>query len=189
MRYVGKTCESLSKRLNKHVYAAKNDLGKCYRICWIKSVLNSGHRPIIQEIVSVEDNWQWWEAFFIKWFREIEPKMTNLTDGGDGPSINDATTEVSCDVCGRVVTRYRNYVANNTHNYCSRPCASAGRTMFKVGVRSGPRAARVHRTCMGCGGSFTVKESSLRNRPCLYCSKPCAFKYGNIGRARKHVRP
>jgi hypothetical protein len=182
VRYVGKTGETLEKRLAKHLYAAKSATGGCYRISWLKSVLNRGDAPGIVTLFECESNWQRWERFWIKWFREIEPKLTNATDGGDGPSDSNSRITLPCDTCGKMVEKYRNYVSKQSNVYCSASCCSKGNHKNGLIPRR-KRAARVTRSCQGCGDSFTVKESSLRNRPCLYCSKPCAYKHGRLGRA------
>ena len=182
---MGKTTEPLNKRLNKHVYAAREGLGRCYRISWLKSLLRQGLTPNIKILFEASDNWQWWESYFIRWFREIEPKLTNLTDGGDGPAIQSTKIEVPCAMCGKVVEKYKNYIKNQKYAYCSVGCGSRGRGKFKTGEGSGPkRKPRFKRTC-ACGSDFYVTESALRNRPCLYCSRPCAFKYGKVGKTKK----
>ena len=92
IRYVGKTVQTLKKRLSGHIHDAKT--AKMSNYCynhnwnWIAKVLSEGSNVIIEEVDSLEINdfedWKWLEKYWISQFKTWGFKLTNLTDGGDG---------------------------------------------------------------------------------------------------------
>ena len=81
VRYVGKTKFSLEKRLKQHL----KEKVKCHRYYWIQSIIKKGKVPIIQIIDEVpEDNWQFWEMYWIEQFKNWGFNLVNSTNGGDG---------------------------------------------------------------------------------------------------------
>lgn len=84
IRYVGKTKNIPRKRLYKHIEECKSDK-PTHKINWIKSLLNKGERPIIEVVDEVpEQEWQFWEEYWISQFRQWGFNLTNLTNGGQG---------------------------------------------------------------------------------------------------------
>lgn len=92
VRYVGKTEQSLSTRLIKHVHDCKRS--KTHRNNWIQSILNQGLRPTISLIdeVSVED-WQIYEKYWISQFRTWGFSLVNGTEGGEAVYSQGQTYE------------------------------------------------------------------------------------------------
>lgn len=83
IRYVGKTNQSLEKRLMDHIYSCKRY--KHHNSCWIKSLLKKNLIPIIQEVDSTNlKDWKWLEIYWISQFKSWGFNLTNMTDGGDG---------------------------------------------------------------------------------------------------------
>lgn len=83
VRYVGKTVQKLANRLSFHISFAKT--GKNHKSCWIRSLLSSGLRPIIQNIETVlgSDGWEDREKYWISYYNK-DNRLTNMTLGGDG---------------------------------------------------------------------------------------------------------
>ena len=89
IRYVGKTNGSLKKRLSGHITLAKinseKKYGHNYTSNWINKELGSGNYIIIEELdLTIQDNWEYLERYWISQFKSWGFKLTNLTDGGDG---------------------------------------------------------------------------------------------------------
>lgn len=84
IRYVGKTKNEPRKRLYKHILECKSE-ERSHKINWIKSLLSKGERPIIEVIDEVpEEEWQFWEEYWISQLKSWGFQLTNLTIGGDG---------------------------------------------------------------------------------------------------------
>lgn len=90
-RYIGKTIQTLIRRLRKHLSDAKS--GKeCYRDRWIRSVVERGATIVIREIEihglsSLDDLNPFLssrEKTWIAFGRQQGWRLTNLTDGGEG---------------------------------------------------------------------------------------------------------
>jgi group I intron endonuclease len=90
VKYVGKTTQSLEKRLNGHLHKK----GKSYVTSWIKSLKNKNLKPIIEEIDIVDnDNWSFWEQYYINLFKTWGFKLTNLSCGGESGKNGVKMTE------------------------------------------------------------------------------------------------
>jgi len=86
IRYVGKTKQFLEQRLYAHIIECKTER-KSHKISWIKSLLNKDERPIINIIDEVlEEEWEFWEEYWISQFKSWGFNLTNLTKGGQGGS-------------------------------------------------------------------------------------------------------
>lgn len=84
VRYVGKTT-NLSKRLNRHINESKKSTTS-HKKAWIKGLLKNGLKPkleVIDEILE-NDDWKFWEIYWIEQLRAWGFKLTNETEGGDG---------------------------------------------------------------------------------------------------------
>jgi len=83
IRYVGKTSESLNKRLSRHIQSCEKE--KTRKSNWIKKELKNGNKILIIEIFEVpkNDNWEKWEIYFISEYKKIGHKLTNSTIGGE----------------------------------------------------------------------------------------------------------
>lgn len=82
IRYIGKTIESLEKRLNRHI----GDIKKSnHRVNWIKSLLIKGLKPEIELLEEVHiDDWIVAEKYWINLFRFWGFDLVNSCDGGQG---------------------------------------------------------------------------------------------------------
>lgn len=92
IRYIGKTNQTLKRRLQGHLCDAKkakiNNYTKNHNWNWISKQLEEGNTIIINEVDSMEfsenENWKWLEQYWISQFKCWGFNLTNLTDGGDG---------------------------------------------------------------------------------------------------------
>lgn len=83
IRYVGKTVDKLENRLKGHIYRCK--LEQNHRAYWIKSLIDNGKTPKIEEI----DNCIWTESqqleiYYIKYYKDLGCDLVNSTEGGEG---------------------------------------------------------------------------------------------------------
>ena len=86
IRYVGKT-NNLKIRLKNHVNESKKN-NRCnnHRTNWILSLINKGELPTIEIIDIVDDNnWIFWEIFWISQFKTWGFNLVNSTLGGENP--------------------------------------------------------------------------------------------------------
>ena len=87
VRYIGKTKRKLVDRMYSHTSNYKLEKEKSYKNSWIKSLKNKNLKPIIEELDLVEENnWEFWEQFYINLFKSWGFKLTNMTRGGEGNS-------------------------------------------------------------------------------------------------------
>jgi hypothetical protein len=85
IRYVGKTVQSLEKRLCGHISAAITNKEHNYRSNWIKQLTNNNLLPIIELVESVDENiWEQTEQYWIAQFKAWNFSLVNMTEGGDG---------------------------------------------------------------------------------------------------------
>lgn len=93
IRYIGKTTQKLSRRLDQHISSAKRaKQGKGsnnHNTNWINKLLEKGYKPVIEEIdlFECEDTskeWVIFEKYWISQFKTWGFNLTNLTLGGDG---------------------------------------------------------------------------------------------------------
>lgn len=85
IRYVGKTKNSLEKRLSGHLEKSNNLNNKWYVANWIRSLQNKNQKPIIKLIGEFSDEEiNDAEKYYIKYFKDQGCSLTNATEGGDG---------------------------------------------------------------------------------------------------------
>lgn len=82
--YVGRTKTRLSARLSSHYHCSRNN--STPRDIWIASLRKNGLKPIAKVIEDVEENvWREREKYWISYYRKVNPNLTNLAEGGEGP--------------------------------------------------------------------------------------------------------
>lgn len=117
IRYVGFTsAKSVDIRLNSHIYEAKNTRVTTKNSSWIKSLLKKGIKPKIELLDEVDDNWQFWEQYWIAQFKSWGFKLNNHTLGGEG-NLGYKPTEktlfkirkIYCkyDISGKFIKKYK----------------------------------------------------------------------------------
>lgn len=86
LRYVGKSINPNS-RFRKHLQDSKKKI--TYKDKWVFNLLVNNNKPELLIIDIIEDdNWEFWEIFYISYFKSIGCRLTNLTNGGDNPPSN-----------------------------------------------------------------------------------------------------
>lgn len=82
IRYIGKTCNQLRKRLYAHINECKSN-NKSHKISWIKSIVLNDKVPIISIIDIVPTSeWVFWEKYWIEQFKQWGFNLTNISKGG-----------------------------------------------------------------------------------------------------------
>lgn len=85
VRYIGKTKRSLRDRMYSHTSNHKLNNEKSYKNSWILSLKKKGFIPTIEILDIVEENnWEFWEQFYIGLFKSWGFRLTNMTKGGEG---------------------------------------------------------------------------------------------------------
>lgn len=92
VRYVGKTQRPLGRRLTYHLRDAKlkNAAGDWHytfhAYSWVRSLLNAGVRPDIEEVevCSTSEALDEAERFYVDYFRSLGFRLTNTKPGGEG---------------------------------------------------------------------------------------------------------
>lgn len=83
IRYVGKTVKNIQRRLSLHLQDAKSL--NHHTANWIKSLRKQGLKPISELLDIVDDdNWGFWEKYWISQCKAWGFRLTNHTEGGDG---------------------------------------------------------------------------------------------------------
>ena len=92
IRYIGKTVQKLEKRLTAHIYESKHR--KNHKCNWINKLNKNGNNPTIKliDIVS-EDDWEFWEMYWIERFKSWGFNLVNHTPGGEGYRHSKETKE------------------------------------------------------------------------------------------------
>lgn len=80
VKYVGK-CKTIQIRYNQHLHEKKPTL----KNNWIKGLKKRGLVPIIEVLDEVKDEeWKFWEIFWISLLKSWGFNLKNMTNGGDG---------------------------------------------------------------------------------------------------------
>lgn len=83
IRYIGKTV-NLRKRYHRHINDARKYTSS-HKLAWIRSILNHNDIPYVSIVDKVPlKDWQYWERYYIQYYREQGYNLVNTTDGGDG---------------------------------------------------------------------------------------------------------
>lgn len=81
-RYIGKSTDPYD-RYEKHLKF--NYREKTHKANWIRSLLQIGQTPILEILDEVpEAEWQMWEKEWIRLYRALGFRLTNISEGGDG---------------------------------------------------------------------------------------------------------
>lgn len=81
IKYIGKTTQSFSDRLCKHIYQSRER--KNHSALWIQELLKKGLMPLIQELeICNNDDWEEIENYWIEQIRSWGFNLTNQMLGG-----------------------------------------------------------------------------------------------------------
>lgn len=105
VKYVGKTQESLAKRLSKHIYDSKKHKNR--RTNWLKNLLKNGFKPKIELLESFDNSQDCYfaEIYWISQFRTWGFNLVNATDGGEG-STNYKPSKETLQKMSCIMTKY-----------------------------------------------------------------------------------
>ena len=87
MMYIGKA-NNPERRLRDHMCDYR---GVEYnKVLWIRKLKHMGLKPILQvlDVISI-DEWQWWEQWWIEYFKYLGVNLVNRHIGGNGLSVAD----------------------------------------------------------------------------------------------------
>ena len=101
IKYVGKTKQTLKRRLQGHLCdarkAKKNNYYRNLNYNWINKEISEGFEIIILELDSLEfditEDWAWFEQYWISQIKHWGFVLNNLTEGGDGNNNQYFTRE------------------------------------------------------------------------------------------------
>lgn len=80
IKYLGKTNRELKVRFSAHL----SDKSNTKKTSWIKSLKSHNLKPIIKLIDVVEDDWAFWEEYWIINLKILGFDLLNHTNGGEG---------------------------------------------------------------------------------------------------------
>ena len=101
IRYVGKTKQSLKRRLQGHICSAKKSKEtNCttnHNYNWINYEMKLGNKIIINYVDEMEfeetENWDWFEIYWIQQFKVWGFNLTNIKKGGEDNHVSNPTEE------------------------------------------------------------------------------------------------
>jgi group I intron endonuclease len=83
LKYIGKTT-NLKRRYQRHI--SERFLHDSYKDRWVRKLIENGDKPILILIDTTNKiEWQFWEKFYISYYKYIGCELTNGTNGGDEP--------------------------------------------------------------------------------------------------------
>jgi group I intron endonuclease len=104
VKYIGQTSKTLNERIKSHLKDA-NYKKNNKRIAWINSLTKKGKIPVIEIIDEVpEEDWIFWEMYWIEQFKVWGFNLKNGTKGGDGIKGYVYTEEDKKKMRGRVLS-------------------------------------------------------------------------------------
>lgn len=83
LRYIGQTIQPLQNRIRYHKYIAKSKRSRNYLYNWLNTLVD---RDTFAEVLIIEENCEdlnFWEVFYIQYFRGLGCPLTNLSPGGN----------------------------------------------------------------------------------------------------------
>jgi len=105
LRYVGKTIQSLERRLACHISEALHRDTDNHRLHWIGEVCRAGYRPGIF-LIEETDDWEAAERKWIAYFRSLGANLVNATDGGeDSKSMSVASRAKMSEAAKRRISK------------------------------------------------------------------------------------
>lgn len=139
IRYVGKT---KNPKMRFHNHCNKQHNVKSHKRNWINSLKNKGLKPIMSIIDEVSENdWHFWEKYWILQLKIWGCDLTNHTSGGDGltmgnetsfkkghTSKHDTNTFINCKQCN-ILFKISPSELKYNKQFCTKKCHST----FKKG--------------------------------------------------------
>lgn len=132
IRYIGKT-KNPKMRFHNHMNKRHNE--KTHKTNWIESLKKQKIRPIMIIIDEVsEEDWKFWERFWIQQFKCWGFELVNHTSGGDGLTMGNQTSfkkgytpwnkyTILERVCPECKNTFKPIYNNSKQIYCCKICA------------------------------------------------------------------
>ena len=140
VRYVGKTVRTPWQRVRAHSYVAKRSSPRLPVQRWLKKQMEAGNPFHIRHLerVCMNADWAERERFWIAKYRQEQPDLLNLTEGGEGTHGHARSLETktkisqalksgasfSCLKCGSNFWRKRSAIDKGNTKFCSRMCSN-----------------------------------------------------------------
>ncbi len=113
VKYIGKTINEPKIRLYGHLSESKKS--STHKSNWVKSLLSKGLKPIIGILDEVNnDDWEFWEDYWIEQFKTWGIELTNCIDGGKGVS-SEFMKKNNPMFNQKAVEKMRNSMMGNQH--------------------------------------------------------------------------
>lgn len=193
VRYVGWTFD-VRTRLMDHKSSARRK--RCYRDCWIRSLMRQGLFPDHEVIETGDGSWAEAERKWIRFYREAGAKLTNLTDGGEGvPGLRLSAESIESmrqKKIGRKQTP--EVIARRSEAMRGHVCSLETRMKISVANTGKKRTAEARRRMSLANKGKTISEETRRKisetntgmkRPFKRRGPPSAETRRKIGAANK----
>lgn len=173
IRYVGKTYQTLAKRLKQHVNTPEDN----YKYKWIVSLKKRGLRPkmeVLEDLGCVEDGvWQEAEKFWIRYCKFLGFHLTNLSEGGgmggNAPSIETrAKMSMAQKKRGMTQEKIDKLIAHNkSRTGIKRPPETMAKINAAAARRIGKPLSESHRAALRAvhAARKAIKDEYLRLNP------------------------
>lgn len=103
IRYIGKTIQPLQKRLYGHLFDSRRE--ETYKARWIQKELREGYKIKIAQIDEVwEEDWDFWEIFWIAEYYRKGYKLTNIDAGGH--QTDNMVEIIALTIKGKYIERF-----------------------------------------------------------------------------------
>lgn len=91
-KYIGKTTRSVELRFSEHLNGLnKKSRAYCKLYVWLRELKAKGLKPYYVEVDRCESDIDFWEMHYISLFKSWGFSLLNMTNGGDGGSLDDDT--------------------------------------------------------------------------------------------------
>jgi hypothetical protein len=110
--------------LGAHIYKSRSGGELNYKAMWIKSQIEKGTLPTITAIeTGYGPGWEACEQKWIAYYRSINARLTNLTDGGEGAQgmICSLETRLKISIAGKGAVRSQEFKEAVSRSLKGRP--------------------------------------------------------------------
>lgn len=115
IKYIGKSCNP-KRRLWEHL-GTKELNNRTYKSNWIKSLLVQGLKPVLKVITAISEiGWEKRERYYIKYYRDLGCKLTNINDGGASPMVGQLPWNTGKKLSEETKTKISKALMGNKHS-------------------------------------------------------------------------
>lgn len=132
--YVGKTKQNLQRRCNQHINSVKNKNKP--KDIWIQNLIKLKKAPFITLLEEVNyENWVEREKYWIKYYSELNPDLTNIYNGGSGPGNEEHCRRMSIKRSKPIYQLDKNLNIINKYSSCKEALNLTGINHINSAVR------------------------------------------------------